>query len=69
MLYFLLIERTTKTKTGICQGAFIAGWDTTFWLCCVGFSQFLGAGGEMKQALYAHMNNKRKMKKKNKTVF
>jgi hypothetical protein len=23
-----------------------------------------GAGGEMNQALYAHMNNKRKMKKK-----
>jgi hypothetical protein len=23
-------------------------------------------GGEMNQALYAHMNNKRKMKKKNK---
>jgi hypothetical protein len=26
----------------------------------------MGAGGEMNQALYAHMNNKRKMKKKNK---
>jgi hypothetical protein len=25
-----------------------------------------GQGGEMNQALYAHMNNKRKMKKKNK---
>jgi hypothetical protein len=25
----------------------------------------VGAGGEMNQALYAHMNNKRKMKKKN----
>jgi hypothetical protein len=25
-----------------------------------------GLGGEMNQALYAHMNNKRKMKKKNK---
>jgi hypothetical protein len=24
-----------------------------------------GQGGEMNQALYAHMNNKRKMKKKN----
>jgi hypothetical protein len=24
----------------------------------------VGAGGEMNQALYAHMNNKRKMKKK-----
>jgi plasmid rolling circle replication initiator protein Rep len=24
----------------------------------------MGAGGEMNQALYAHMNNKRKMKKK-----
>jgi hypothetical protein len=24
----------------------------------------VGAGGEMTQALYAHMNNKRKMKKK-----
>jgi NaMN:DMB phosphoribosyltransferase len=23
----------------------------------------VGAGGEMSQALYAHMNNKRKMKK------
>jgi hypothetical protein len=27
-----------------------------------------GQGGEMNQALYAHMNNKRKMKKKNKNV-
>jgi hypothetical protein len=26
----------------------------------------VGAGGEMNQALYAHMNNKRKMKKKEK---
>jgi hypothetical protein len=26
----------------------------------------VGQGGEMNQALYAHMNNKRKMKKKNK---
>jgi hypothetical protein len=26
----------------------------------------MGAGGEMNQALYAHMNNKRKMKKKKK---
>jgi hypothetical protein len=26
----------------------------------------VGAGGEMNQALYAHMNNKRKMKKKKK---
>jgi hypothetical protein len=26
-----------------------------------------GQGGEMNQALYAHMNNKRKMKKKTKT--
>jgi hypothetical protein len=25
----------------------------------------VGGGGEMNQALYAHMNNKRKMKKKN----
>jgi hypothetical protein len=25
-----------------------------------------GQGGEMNQALYAHMNNKRKIKKKNK---
>jgi predicted DNA-binding transcriptional regulator AlpA len=25
----------------------------------------VGQGGEMTQALYAHMNNKRKMKKKN----
>jgi hypothetical protein len=25
-----------------------------------------GQGGEMNQALYAHMNNKRKMKKKKK---
>jgi hypothetical protein len=24
----------------------------------------VGAGGEMNQSLYAHMNNKRKMKKK-----
>jgi hypothetical protein len=24
----------------------------------------VGVGGEMNQALYAHMNNKRKMKKK-----
>jgi hypothetical protein len=24
----------------------------------------VGAGGEINQALYAHMNNKRKMKKK-----
>jgi hypothetical protein len=29
----------------------------------------VGAGGEMNQALYAHMNNKRKMKKKPKTCF
>jgi hypothetical protein len=28
----------------------------------------LGAGGEMNQALYAHMNNKRKFKKK-KNIF
>jgi hypothetical protein len=28
----------------------------------------VGQGGEMTQALYAHMNNKRKMKKKYKTV-
>jgi hypothetical protein len=27
-------------------------------------SKQVGAGGEMNQALYAHMNNKRKMKKK-----
>jgi hypothetical protein len=27
----------------------------------------VGQGGEMNQALYAHMNNKRKMKKKKKT--
>jgi hypothetical protein len=27
-------------------------------------AQGVGAGGEMNQALYAHMNNKRKMKKK-----
>jgi NaMN:DMB phosphoribosyltransferase len=26
----------------------------------------VGAGGEMNQALYAHMNNKRKMKTKQK---
>jgi hypothetical protein len=26
----------------------------------------VGQGGEMNQALYAHMNNKRKMKKKKK---
>jgi cell division protein FtsB len=26
----------------------------------------VGAGGEINQALYAHMNNKRKMKKKKK---
>jgi hypothetical protein len=26
----------------------------------------VGAGGEMNQALYAHMNNKRKIKKKKK---
>jgi hypothetical protein len=26
----------------------------------------VGAGGEMNQALYTHMNNKRKMKKKKK---
>jgi NaMN:DMB phosphoribosyltransferase len=28
----------------------------------------VGAGGEMTQALYAHMNNKRKMKKKKKLI-
>jgi hypothetical protein len=28
-----------------------------------------GQGGEMNQALYAHMNNKRKMKKKQKHSF
>jgi hypothetical protein len=28
-----------------------------------------GQGGEMNQALYAHMNNKRKMKKKKKTLW
>jgi hypothetical protein len=28
-----------------------------------------GLGGEMNQALYVHMNNKRKMKKKNLTSF
>jgi hypothetical protein len=28
----------------------------------------VGAGGEMNQALYAHMNNKRKMKKKIRTI-
>jgi hypothetical protein len=27
-----------------------------------------GVGGEMNQALYAHMNNKRKMKKKKKDL-
>jgi hypothetical protein len=27
-----------------------------------------GQGGEMNQALYAHMNNKRKMKKKKKNL-
>jgi hypothetical protein len=27
-----------------------------------------GQGGEMNQALYAHMNNKRKMKKKKKKI-
>jgi hypothetical protein len=26
--------------------------------------EWVGAGGEMNQALYAHINNKRKMKKK-----
>jgi hypothetical protein len=26
-------------------------------------------GGEMNQALYAHMNNKRKMKKKKKKIY
>jgi hypothetical protein len=34
-----------------------------------GVREGVGAGGEMNQALYAHMNNKRKMKKKNKTVL
>jgi hypothetical protein len=29
----------------------------------------VGAGGEMNQALYAHMNNKRKMKKKRKHII
>jgi hypothetical protein len=29
----------------------------------------VGAGGEMNQALYAHMNNKRKMKKKKRNVL
>jgi hypothetical protein len=29
----------------------------------------VGAGGEMNQALYAHMNNKRKMKKKKKAEY
>jgi hypothetical protein len=29
----------------------------------------VGAGGKMNQALYAHMNNKRKMKKKKSYVF
>jgi hypothetical protein len=28
----------------------------------------VGQGGEMNQALYAHMNNKRKMKKKKENV-
>jgi hypothetical protein len=28
----------------------------------------VGAGGEMTQALYAHMNNKRKKTKKNKQI-
>jgi hypothetical protein len=28
----------------------------------------VGAGGEMNQALYAHMNNERKMKKKKNSV-
>jgi hypothetical protein len=28
-----------------------------------------GQGGEMNQALYAHMNNKRKMKKKKEIQF
>jgi hypothetical protein len=28
----------------------------------------VGAGGKMNQALYAHMNNKRKMKKKKETA-
>jgi hypothetical protein len=28
----------------------------------------VGAGGRMNQALYAHMNNKRKMKKKKKDI-
>jgi hypothetical protein len=27
-----------------------------------------GQGGEMNQALYAHMNNKRKMKKKKRII-
>jgi hypothetical protein len=28
-----------------------------------------GRGGEINQALYAHMNNKRKMKKKKSSIF
>jgi hypothetical protein len=28
----------------------------------------VGEGGEMNQALYAHMNNKRKMKKKRQLI-
>jgi hypothetical protein len=29
----------------------------------------VGSGGEINQALYAHMNNKRKMKKKKKLMY
>jgi hypothetical protein len=40
---------------------------------CRAFKDWLqrgwGQGGEMNQALYAHMNNKRKMKKKKKIGF
>jgi hypothetical protein len=36
--------------------------------CCVFFGGGWGLGGEMNQALYAHMNNKRKMKKKKRKV-
>jgi hypothetical protein len=34
---------------------------------CGLYGRLWGQGGEMNQALYAHMNNKRKIKKKTKT--
>jgi hypothetical protein len=42
MFYLLLVEREKKKKKNG-QGAFFPQWDIPSWLCCVGFSQLLGA--------------------------